>query len=466
MGLEKQTGIIGAIPRFGPILGSLSHISPTFRENIVKIQIVMSSKNGESQPMSAKWIKSPYPGVRYREHHERKFNGKQDRYFAIRYYHQDKSIEEGCGWSSEGWNAQKANILRGELVNNNRHGIRPMTLAEKRLLDTEARQAEEQARIQKEQEQKDIEKANITFETLFERFIEWAKQNKKSWEDDMGRYQFNIKEYIGNKPAKDVCTFDLERMKTGLKKAGKSPKTIHHALSLVRSVYNKAILWDCFSGENPARKVSFPKITDNDRVRFLSFDEVNRLLNELKKICHPDMYDLTLMAAFTGARYGELASLTWNDVNFESGFVTFLNTKTRKNRVVPITFQVKEMLLSRKQGSSSQLVFPSRSGDIRKEAGNSFFNAVNRLFNQDVSDRRQKVCFHTLRHSYISWLIMSGADMRTVQQISGHESMAMLKRYSHLTNDHVKKAADRVALAFSQSKQAENIIEMAAHKAR
>ena len=55
-------------------------------------------------------------------------------------------IEEGCGWLSEGWNAQKASILKSELVNNNRQGIRPMTLAEKRQMDTEAREAEEQAK--------------------------------------------------------------------------------------------------------------------------------------------------------------------------------------------------------------------------------------------------------------------------------------------------------------------------------
>ena len=75
----------------------------------------------------ATWTKSQYPGVRYREHQDKKHLGKLDRYFAIRYYHAGKQTEEGCGWSSEGWNAMKASILRNELTNNNRQGIRPMT---------------------------------------------------------------------------------------------------------------------------------------------------------------------------------------------------------------------------------------------------------------------------------------------------------------------------------------------------
>jgi len=138
-------------------------------------------------------------------------------------------------------NAQKANILRGELVNNNRHGIRPMTLAEKRLVDMEARQAEEHERIQKEQEHEAIEKANVTFGQLFEHFIEWAKQNKKSWEDDLGRYQFNIKEYIGDKPAKDVCTFDLERMKNSWRRPGSHRKPfITHCRSFAQSIINQS----------------------------------------------------------------------------------------------------------------------------------------------------------------------------------------------------------------------------------
>ena len=416
--------------------------------------------------MTATRTKSQYPGVRFREYPDRKFNGKPDRYFFIRYYHQGKSIEEGCGWSSEDWNAQKASILRNELVNNNRHGIRPMTLAEKRQMDKDVRGVEEQARIQTENEKAAAEKANVTFEQLFEIFLENAKQTKKSWADDEGRYKCNIESYIGNRPAKDVSVFELEKMKIGMQKSGKSAKTVHHALSLVRTIYNKAKLWGHYDGENPAIKVSYPKISDNDRVRFLSYDEVSTLLNELSKLSNTDMHDLTLMAAFTGARYLEIATLSWTDVDLEAGYVTFLNTKNSKTRTVPIPASVKEMLLSRKpkECSPSNLIFPTHRGTVRLQAPDSFAEVADRLFNQGVTDRRQRVCYHTLRHSYISWLIMSGADLRTVQQISGHETMAMLKRYSHLTGAHLQKATDRVAQAF-ESETKSNVVSLVDRKA-
>jgi integrase len=407
--------------------------------------------------MAATWSKSQYPGVRFREHSDRKHNGKADRYFAIRYYNQSKSIEEACGWSSEGWNAQKANIARNELVNNNRHGIRPMTLAEKRQIDKAERDAEEHAQAEDEAARREADAAekaaNITFGDLFKIYIDQAKHTKKTWHDDQSRYEFNVKEYIGNRPARNVSVFELERMKNSLKKKGKSAKTIHHSLSLVRTVYNKCELWGHYSGDNPATKVAYPKISDNDRVRFLSFDEVKLLLNELSKLPHTDTHDLTLMAAFTGARYLEIASLTWSDVNIESGYVTFLNTKTSKSRTVSSSQNVKDMLATRRpEGAApSGYVFPKRDGRLRTQVPNSFPMIADRLFNVGVTDPRQKVVFHTLRHSYISWLIMNGADLRTVQQISGHETMAMLKRYSHLTGAHLQKAADRVEHAFNSN---------------
>ncbi|GHT93293.1 hypothetical protein FACS1894122_08290 [Alphaproteobacteria bacterium] len=61
-------------------------------------------------------------------------------------------------------------------------------------------------------------------------------------------------------------------------------------------------------------------------------------------------------------------------------------------------------------------------------------------FNNGVNDDRQKVVFHTLRHTYASWLVMSGVDLYTVQKLMWHSTIAMTERYSHLAPDHLKKA--------------------------
>ena len=66
--------------------------------------------------MSIEWHKTQFPGIRFRENPSKKHNGKPDRYFTIRYKLNGILKEEGLGWSSQGWNAQKASITRNELI--------------------------------------------------------------------------------------------------------------------------------------------------------------------------------------------------------------------------------------------------------------------------------------------------------------------------------------------------------------
>ena len=75
----------------------------------------------------------------------------------------------------------------------------------------------------------------------------------------------------------------------------------------------------------------------------------------------------------------------------------------------------------------------------------AFFRAVEDLgFNKDIEDRRQKVVFHTLRHTYASWLVERGADLYTVKELMGHKTLAMTERYSHLGENTLKQAVSRL----------------------
>jgi len=82
--------------------------------------------------MAAKWIKTNFPGVRYREHETRKNGVKRDQYFTIRYKLAKKDKEEGLGWASQNWTAAKAYERLTELKENRKTGEGPQTLAEKR----------------------------------------------------------------------------------------------------------------------------------------------------------------------------------------------------------------------------------------------------------------------------------------------------------------------------------------------
>src|SRR4030067_919470 len=95
-----------------------------------------------------KWKKTKFPGVRYYDHPTRKHGIQKDRYFAIRYQRDGKRHEEGIGWASEGWTAEKAANELAELKKAHTLGTGgPTSLNEKREVEKEKR---EQKRLAKE----------------------------------------------------------------------------------------------------------------------------------------------------------------------------------------------------------------------------------------------------------------------------------------------------------------------------
>jgi integrase len=225
-----------------------------------------------------------------------------------------------------------------------------------------------------------------------------------------------------------------------LKEAGKSPRTQEHVKAILSGVLTEAINREYLPGPNPCRRVRLAK-EDNKRIRFLSPEEASALLPALKKRS-PQVHDEALLALFCGLRAKELFSLTWADVDFENKMIFVKDSKNKKlNRHAYMTEEVAAML-KRRSGSSSELVFPSPGGGRQISVSASFREVVRDLgWNDNISDRRLKVVFHTLRHTFASWLVMAGTPLFTVSKLLGHSDIAMTMRYAHLAPDHLRLAA-------------------------
>lgn len=216
------------------------------------------------------WHSAGFPGVRYREHPTRKHGLKKDRYFAIRYQKDGKRKEEGLGWASEKWTAEKAFI---ELNKNKEAAIKgegPKTLKERRTIAQEKEEAQERERI--------------TFKGFYEGvYFPYAKRNKKenTWTRENEIYNKWLAPILGTLPLKDVSQIHLEKLRSAMQKVGRSPRTIQYALALVRMIYSHAKNQDYFNGVNPTARIKMPKV-DNGRLRFLTVEEAKRLLNCLR----------------------------------------------------------------------------------------------------------------------------------------------------------------------------------------
>ena len=213
-------------------------------------------------------------------------------------------------------------------------------------------------------------------------------------------------------------------------------------------MFNYAIQNRLFDGRNPADKtggVKRPKV-DNRRTRFLTREEADSLLAELWKRS-ADVHDMALFSLHTGARAGEIFNLRWGDVNLPQGLVIFKDTNSSKNRPAFLTENVKAMLANRQpeDAQSDALVFPGKEGIKIAQISDSFDRAVKTLkLNEGVTDRLIKVTFHTLRHTFASWLAMDGINPFHLKELMGHSDLKLTERYSHLSNDALREAALRV----------------------
>jgi integrase len=281
----------------------------------------------------------------------------------------------------------------------------------------------------------------LTLAAFFEReYLPKASMNKASY--TLYREAGNIRTWLAplaEMPLKSITTADLENLVVApMQAAGKSPRTIKFATDTFCVVWNTAKNLSVVSGDNPASSVKRPR-QDNKRVRFLSRGEAAELLAVLKE---RSMYvhDLALLSLFSGLRYGECLALTWADVDLENGLIFVKDTKTGRNRHAYIIAEIQDMLNRRQSGKIKPArVFPQMT---QTKIWGVFSRAVNDLgLNDGITDRRQKLVFHSLRHTFASWLVQMGKPLYTVSQLLGHSDVKMTMRYAHLAPDTQRAAA-------------------------
>lgn len=365
------------------------------------------------------------PGVYYRESFIKTHSGKPDRCFDICYRDQhEKLIWEKVGWTSEGYSAKFAAHLRGERLRTVRHG--------------------EELPKQKKKE--------VTFGEVWEKYDQWLETGKTRPSDDRGNYRHNIQDRFADKRLSQITPLELELLKTDLTKQGLAPATVKHVLVLIRQVINKAISWEMWHGENPVKKIKLPQL-NNRRERFLTKEEADNVLHAVRASSE-QLYEMALLSLHTGMRAGELYSLRWGDIDYANGTIHLADPKSGRSQKAYMTASVKTLLASKKPGDREELIFKSSTGEKLKEISNTFSRIVDKLeLNKGVTDRRQKVTFHTLRHTFASWLARKGTPILVIKELMRHQSLAMTERYAHLAPDTKKQAIKGIEEIFNGAKE-------------
>jgi integrase len=191
------------------------------------------------------------------------------------------------------------------------------------------------------------------------------------------------------------------------------------------------------------------------KLRYLSISEAETLLAALAAKSR-NLHDMALLSLHVGLRFGEIVALTWSCVNWEGGTLAILNAKTG-SRTAYLTEKAKAILKTRKQGRPDELIFPKRSGKdgVMAQASNVFADTVKELkLNEGVTDRKQKVTFHTLRHSFATHLYESTHDLYLTQRSLGHATSTMTARYAKMSESRLREGAAALEKTFAANGKA------------
>lgn len=374
--------------------------------------------------------RTKYSGVYERKSDIRMHSGKADACYYITYKREGKKIWEKVGWVSEGYTANLASQFRANRIMSMRHG---------------------------EELPKEKQKAPL-FKDVAAKYLEWSRENKaRNGSDDEYRYRKYLSQAFDGKRLNEITSFDLERLKAQLFQYGLSPSSVKLCLVLFRQMFNKAVLWGMYKGDNPIKGIKLP-VLQNQRERFLTHEEADSLLTELKNVSG-QLHDMALLSLHSGLRAGEIFNIKGQDLNFENGLINVADPKNKESRKAFMTNAVKEMLLSRKPDSPDEYVFKDmkHAGQINGVSG-AFRRTVKRLgLNNGITDRRQKITFHSLRHTFASWLALQGETILTIKDLLGHKTLAMTVRYVHLMPEHKRQATLNLEKAFNKKRVKEQV---------
>ena len=220
--------------------------------------------------------------------------------------------------------------------------------------------------------------------------------------------------------------------------------SVARKLSAIRSFFRYLNRKGVITG-NPARLVATPR-REKRLPAVLTADDAQRLMNARGKETDDDRSrrDRAVLETLysTGIRAAELIGMNRDDISHDDRLVR-IRGKGRKERIVPIgrtaLGAIDAYLGPKKTGAENPAVFTGRAGN----------RLTARTVQRILENRRkklglaQKASPHTLRHSFATHLLESGADLRAIQELLGHASLSTTQRYTHVNLDSLMESYDK-----------------------
>ncbi|MBU3652370.1 MAG: site-specific integrase [Limnohabitans sp.] len=227
-----------------------------------------------------------------------------------------------------------------------------------------------------------------------------------------------------------------------------SSSTANRYLASLSSLFNFALDAGLID-RHPIKGGQVRKLTEgNGRTRILTTEEEDRLIAEAERSTWPPMALFLRLALTTGARKSELLRLRWADIDLDRRIAVIPKTKNGEVRALPLVLSVRDALKAAKkvQPLASDLVFFNPKDPGKPKNIETIWKHVRQRsgLEADRADSLDRVVLHSTRHTAATKLIRGGANLIQAAAVTGHKTVGMLKKYTHLGADDVVALADRL----------------------
>lgn len=271
-------------------------------------------------------------------------------------------------------------------------------------------------------------------------YLPFSKLHNRSYKADESKARIYLLPALGKKRLCDITQYDVQTyLAHDLKQL--TPATMNRHRSLISSIFKSAIAWK-HTTTNPCTAIK--KLIENPPpVRYLSDEEVARVLFALDADANQIASVALALLLFTGLRLGEVLSARMEHFDLNQRQLYLPHTKAGSSRYVPLNDAAFDLLAYQKElGIDSPWIFPGK--DTLKHLTNPRKAWVRALVKANV----EFVRIHDIRHSYASACVRSGTSLFIVQKLLGHASPATSQRYAHLEQGTLRQASATAVQGF------------------
>jgi integrase len=292
-------------------------------------------------------------------------------------------------------------------------------------------------RLVLEAKQKKEDSAKTTLATLLDRYLKEITPLKRGARVESAKIG-KLKRYeIARLPIYLVGRDAIRRFIDTVKREGWSENNTRKYLMLMSNLFQVAIKQWGMSLENPVRMVVVPS-NGKARDRRLEAGEYDRLYSELVRARNPYISSVFEIAIETASRRGEILQLLRKDVDFSNATAVLRNTKNGEDRVIPLSTRAIEVLRKLPAPIDGK-VFPVTDSQLRNAFDAATCRARKKYEKECLRNNIEPQAsylmdlrFHDLRHEATSRFFEKGLNVMEVASITGHKTLDMLKRYTHL----------------------------------